>query len=274
MQCAIQEEMVGFFAEDGLGNNFFYHHSLPSTTVPCRLKFQDDLLIAGLPWFAGAFRYLDPLLELKLSGEGKAVSKTEQFELSFHLPFALTVTGERIALNLLQRACSIASYTARCVAKAAPRGIAILDTRKTTPGLRQLEKYAVRVGGGQNHRMSQNDTWMIKDNHKTFFGSVKKAVDFFRSQGTFYHRLVVEVHHLTELSEALELGVSHIMLDNFSSEQIAAAIALKPPQVTYEVSGGVNLENMDEFLIKGIDAISMGCLTQGAPAVDISLKYG
>ena len=208
MKQTIQKEMEHFLAEDGFSHNFFYYHSLPLKNVHCCLKFKDHLTIAGLPYFAGVFQYLSgpSPFELNLDGEGKTIRKEDQFELSFHLPFALALTGERTALNLLQKACAVATYTTQCVEKARPLGIEILDTRKTTPGLRQLEKYAVRVGGGKNHRMHQTDVWMIKDNHKSFFGGLKKALDFFHSLGAFYHSLVVEVHDLSELVEAMELG--------------------------------------------------------------------
>ena len=267
MKC---NDIGSFLAEDEWPN-FFYQHSLPRQTVHCRLQFKSPLTIAGLPYFIAVFRHLDPDVSLQLEGEGQVTSGP--LELQFDLPFAVALTGERVALNLLQRACSVASYTNRCVAKARPWDIDILDTRKTTPGLRQLEKYAVRVGGGKNHRMGQTDVWMIKDNHKSFFGGLARAWKFFNSLGAYYQPIVVEVHNLAELQDALELGVRHIMLDNFSPELIERAVKLKGKGVSYEVSGGVSLENMDCFLIEGVDAISMGALTQGCWPVDLSLKY-
>jgi nicotinate-nucleotide pyrophosphorylase (carboxylating) len=188
------------------------------------------------------------------------------------LPFNVALSGERVALNLLQHACAIATQTHRFVAKAKAKNIAILDTRKTTPGLRWLEKYAVICGGGQNHRWCQTDMWMIKDNHKAVFGGVGAAAQFFKQLGSFYNPVLLEVHSLPELQEGLELGLRHFMLDNFGPQDIAHAVAMKRPGVTFEISGGVTLENIDLYLQSGIDAISLGSLTQGVPRVDISFK--
>jgi len=152
-------------------------------------------------------------------------------------------------------------------------GIKILDTRKTTPGLRFLEKYAVRVGGGFNHRMGQTDTWMIKDNHKSFFGGLKGALEFFGKMGSFYNSVVVEIHNTSELEEAISHGVKHVMLDNFTPEQVSEAISLKRDSMTFEVSGGINLDNIKNYLISGVDGISIGKITYDAPSVDISLKF-
>ena len=188
------------------------------------------------------------------------------------LPFALAISGERVALNLLQRASSIATLTRRLVDKAQRRGIAILDTRKCTPGLRQLEKYAVYQGGGSNHRRGQTDAWMVKDNHKAFFGGLTPAVDFFRKQRAFYTPLIVEIDELSEIGEAVDLGIKHLMLDNFTPSQIHQALREKPRGVSFEVSGGITLDNIDHYLIEGLDAISLGGLTSAPPPVDISFK--
>ena len=148
-----------------------------------------------------------------------------------------------------------------------------MDTRKTTPGLRTLEKYAVRVGGGVNHRFSQTDLWMIKDNHKSFFGGVEGAVNFFKNSGSFYRPIELEVHNLDELNEGREFGIKHFMLDNFSPKLVSEAIDTKLEGETFEVSGGVTLESLSNYLIDGVDTISVGKITYGATPVDISLKY-
>lgn len=273
---ALKKDLELYFSEDDLSRNLYYTASLPHDLVDCKLKLKDDLLLAGLPYFVEAFRYLgDTSLDWDYfkKFEGKTYKKDEKTEIHFQLPFAIALTGERIALNLLQHASSIATYTSKFAARAKDKGIAILDTRKTTPGHRSLEKYAVRVGGGYNHRLGQTDLWMIKDNHKSFFGGVKEAVEFFRSMKGFYTPIEVEVHNMSELEEVLSLGIRHIMLDNFSPEEVKKAVKLKPVGVSFEVSGGIRLSNLDNYLIKGLDAISVGALTNGAPNVDISLKY-
>ena len=131
----------------------------------------------------------------------------------------------------------------------------------------------MRVGGGNNHRLGQTDTWMVKDNHKTFFGGLKEAVSFFKSMQTFYNSMVVEIHSIEELKEAIALKINHVMLDNFTPELIKEAVKIKPQGMTYEVSGGVRFETLDSFLIEGVDAISIGAITYDAPHMDISLKF-
>lgn len=269
----IKDIVSAYFKEDDFHTNLAYISRLPDDPVACSLNFKEDMLVAGMPFFAGAFKYLCPEASLEaLEGwEGKEVSKGESAV--FELPFAVALTGERIALNLLQRACAVATFTSKFAAKASKANIKILDTRKTTPGHRTLEKYAVHAGGGYNHRFGQTDVWMIKDNHKSFFGGLKEAVEFFGELRSFYHPVVAEIHDLNELEEANSLAIKHVMLDNFTPEEIKKAVRLKLPGQTFEVSGGVNLENLDNYLIDGVDAVSSGSLTYNAPHVDISLKY-
>lgn len=271
---ALRADIKRFMEEDDLSRNAFYVTNLPSEKVTCHLKVKSALRLAGMPFFVEVFRYLsgnDNLLEELLSYEGRDYESPDV--ITFELPFDLALTGERLALNLLQRASMIATYTKKFVDKTENYPIKILDTRKTTPGLRSLEKYAVRMGGGQNHRFGQADMWMVKDNHKKILGGVSGAVKFFKDQGLFYTNIEVEVHNLAELKEALDLGVTHIMLDNFSPADIDVARDLKRPGVTFEVSGGVSLSTIDQYLRAGVDAISIGALTYGAPPVDLSLKF-
>ncbi|OUR93652.1 nicotinate-nucleotide diphosphorylase (carboxylating) [Halobacteriovorax marinus] len=272
---AIAVDMAHFFSEDDLHRNHSYISALPVDTVKCSLKIKDDLTLAGLPYFVETFNFLGAELDYEAFSEfeGKTFSKQDNFVINFDLPFALALTGERIALNLLQRSSSIATFAKKFSDLATPKGIKILDTRKTTPGLRGLEKYATRLGGCFNHRMGQSDVWMVKDNHKSFFGGVKEAVDFFRNMNGFYTPIEVEIHDLAELQMAFDLGIKHLMLDNFSPEQIREAVKVKPAGVTYEASGGIKLETIESYLIEGLDAISIGSITYGAPSVDLSLKY-
>ena len=271
---ALRRDIERFMEEDDLSRNAFYANNLPDEMVSCELKVKSPLRLAGMPFFVEVFRYLadrDDLLEELLAFEGRDYTGADSIK--FELPFSLALTGERLALNLLQRASMIATFTQKFVSKCENYLIKILDTRKTTPGLRSLEKYAVRIGGGYNHRFGQADMWMVKDNHKKILGGVSGAVNFFKAQGLFYTNIEVEVHSLAELKEALDLGVTHIMLDNFSGDDIDRANELKRPGVTFEVSGGVNLDNIESHLRPGVDAISIGALTYGAPPVDLSLKF-
>lgn len=272
LEIGIESDLARFFEEDDLRGNAFYLRELPTTLVECELKIKSDVTLCGLPYFIAAFHYLggDFNSELLKKNEGHFFKRGEV--LSFTLPFSIALTGERVALNLLQRGSAIATFTQQFVAKASPHNIKILDTRKTTPGLRSLEKYAVRVGGGHNHRFSQADVWMIKDNHKTFFGGLKPAYEFFQKMQTHYQNIVVEIHSLDELKIANYLGVKHVMLDNFSLENMKRAIDMKKDGMTYEISGGVTLQNCEQYFLKGIDAISIGALTHSAPHVDLSMK--
>ncbi len=263
-----------YYSEDDLGRNYSYTDSLPSKEVECQLKIKDDMVLAGLPFFFEAFNYIS---QSKIDYneycgfEGHEFSKCEGKVIKFNLPFDIALTGERIALNLLQRASSIATNTKKYVEAA--QGIRVLDTRKTTPGLRFLEKYAVKIGGGFNHRFGQMDAWMVKDNHKEIFGGVDKAINYFQSLHTFYQPIIVEIHDLDELKLAYDTGAKHFMLDNFSPADVKNAIKVKEKDMTFEVSGGINLENIGSYVMDGVDAFSSGSMTYNAAQVDLSLKF-
>ena len=272
LEKGLHADIERFFQEDDLQGNAFYLRELPGSIVECQLKIKSDLLLSGMPYFVAAFNYLGANLNYETFSKYEGVQFTRGEVISFCLPFSIALTGERIALNLLQRASAVASFTALFASKAESHNIRILDTRKTTPGLRSLEKYAVRVGGGFNHRFSQTDVWMIKDNHKSFFGGLKPAWEFFQKMQTHYNGIVVEIHSLLEFELALDLGVKHIMLDNFSLADIKKAVELKKSDMTIEISGGININNCEQYFISGVDAISIGALTHSAPHVDLSMK--
>lgn len=261
--------------EDDLSRNYFYTRSLPNHPVSLELKIKSPLVLAGLDYMAAVFTALGSENNFSFLNqyEGKTFQAGDVIKFPESMGFNLAVTGERLGLNLVQHASSIATWTRKHVDLADQYGIKILDTRKTTPGLRSLEKYAVRIGGGFNHRLGQTDTWMIKDNHKTSLGGLKGAWKFFKDQGAFYNNIVTEIHSLEELKEAGEMGITHIMLDNFSPELVKEAIKLKKPGMFFELSGGLNLNTIPEYMIKGVDALSLGSLTYSAPRVDISLKF-
>jgi nicotinate-nucleotide pyrophosphorylase (carboxylating) len=271
IQKGLLPDVETWLLEDDLNRNFHYLRSLPTHPVELTLKIKSPLMVAGTDYFCTVFSFLGSDVSEVLELERKQFSGAETYTLKNKIPFNVAVTGERLALNLLQHGSSIATWTNQFVQLA---GVTkILDTRKTTPGLRSLEKYAVRVGGGFNHRLGQTDLWMIKDNHKTCLGGLKGAFEFFQSQGTFYNNIIAEIHDLYELNEAISLGIKHVMLDNFSPDQIREAVKLKAAGMTYEVSGGIRLDTVKNYLISGVDALSVGSLTYSAPRVDVSLKY-
>lgn len=272
---SIKDQILQLLQEDDLSRNIYYTGKLSDRLVRCTLKVKDDLRLSGLPFFMSVFEtlYKENINWNQLEkNEGKDFSKNEKAEFSFDLPLSVAITGERLALNLLARSSAISTYTQKFVKAVEGKDIVILDTRKTTPGLRWLEKYAIRLGGGHNHRFGQADVWMIKDNHKTLLGGLEGAWKFFKEMNDFYRPIVVEIHDLKELEMAFKLGAAHLMLDNFSIENIHKAISMKPKTVTYEVSGGISLPTIKDFSIQGIDAMSVGSLTYGAPPVDLSLK--
>ncbi len=176
--------------------------------------------------------------------------------------------GERVALNFLQRLCGIASLTREFVRAVEGTGVKIMDTRKTTPLLRLLEKYAVKMGGGENHRFDLREMVLIKENHIVLAGSLREAIRRAKKSGKFVE---VEVKSLEELREALSCGPDRIMLDNFSPEEIRRAVGLVRGRVELEASGGVNLENVREIAETGVDLISIGGLTHSFRSSDISL---
>jgi len=268
-------QIQNWLEEDDLNRNYHYVRSLPTHAVKLQLKVKSPLILAGTDYLAATFIALggENQFSFLKDFEGKKLETGTIIDFPKSMPFNLAVTGERLGLNLLQHASSIATWTEKHVALAKNKNIKILDTRKTTPGLRTLEKYAVRMGGGLNHRLGQTDTWMIKDNHKSSLGGLAGAWKFFLDQGAFYNNTVVEIHSLDELKEAMELGCTHVMLDNFSPSEVNEAIKLKRPGMTFEVSGGLNLSSMNEYLLDGVDALSMGSITYSAPRVDLSLKF-
>jgi nicotinate-nucleotide pyrophosphorylase (carboxylating) len=181
------------------------------------------------------------------------------------------LAGERVALNLLSRLCGIASLTALYVAEVRGTKARIIDTRKTTPGLRALEKYAVRCGGGSNHRFGLGDAILIKDNHVAACGGIAEALRRARADVGHMVKVEVEVDSLGQLREALEAGADIVMLDNFTLEGLRAAVALTADRALLEASGGVSLETVSAIAQAGVDLISVGALTHSARALDIGL---
>jgi len=183
--------------------------------------------------------------------------------------------GERVALNFLGRLSGIATLTKEYVDLASPFGVKILDTRKTTPNLRVLEKYAVRMGGGLNHRFGLDSGILIKDNHIRICGSLKKAVERIRQASSPFWKIEVEADGLSEVKEAVELGVEAIMLDNMGLEEIKKAVDLirrQKKEIIIEASGGINLENVAEVAKSGVDLISVGSLTKAAKNLNMHLE--
>jgi len=235
------------------------------------LLAKQDLVLCGMPLVAAIFRRLDPQIKVRAKyKEGAPVKRGAVLAELSGLARAL-LSGERVALNFLQRLCGIATLTRSFVAAVRGTRAKILDTRKTTPGLRLLERYAVAAGGGVNHRFDLRSAAMAKDNHLVVAGSVREALARLAS---FKGRrpVIVEVKDLRELAEALEAGARRILLDNMPVARLAEAVRRTAGRAVLEASGGVNLRNIRSIARTGVDYISIGALTHSAPAADISLE--
>jgi nicotinate-nucleotide pyrophosphorylase (carboxylating) len=235
------------------------------------LKAKEEMVLAGIDVAARVFRLLDEgiVFTSRFADGDRLVTGDVIAELDGNA--ALLLQGERVALNLLQRMCGIASVTARYVEAVQGTKARVVDTRKTTPGLRFLEKYAVRVGGGMNHRTGLYDGVLIKENHITAAGGVTEAVRRAKSYIPHTMKVEVETETLSQVAEALEAGADIIMLDNMDLPAMAEAVRLIGGRALVEASGGVNLETIRGIAEAGVDIISVGALTHSARAMDISM---
>ena len=247
------------------------------SVIPATAQFtgtmaaRDSIVVAGLPIAAAFFQYLDPDMAIELCVEEGAhvAGRTDLMRLSGNARAMLT--AERSALNTVQHLSGIATMTQAYVAQIAGTGATLLDTRKTIPGLRVLEKYATRIGGATNHRMGLWDAAMIKDNHVAVAGSVAQAVHRARAAGI--ERIILEVDRISQIEPGLAAGATHLLLDNMDAAMLSEAVALVAGRVPTEASGGVNLDTIRKKAKTGVTYISVGRLTQSAPAADIGLDF-
>ncbi|KQN80596.1 carboxylating nicotinate-nucleotide diphosphorylase [Sphingomonas sp. Leaf62] len=232
---------------------------------------RDAITVAGLDLAAAFFRHLDPhaVLEPLVADGDRVAAGTALLRLRGNARALLT--AERSALNTVQHLSGIATLTARYVAEIAGTGATLLDTRKTIPGLRVLEKYATRMGGATNHRMGLWDAAMIKDNHVAVAGSVGEATA--RAKAAGIERIIVEIDSLDQIEPALSAGATHLLLDNMTPPTLREAVAMIAGRVPAEASGGVNLDTIRAIAETGVTYISVGRLTQSAPAADIGLDF-
>jgi nicotinate-nucleotide pyrophosphorylase (carboxylating) len=253
------------------------HDVTSESVIPADARFtgvmdsRDTIIVAGLPIAEAFFRALDPAMSIeRLVGEGQGVrASTDLMRLSGNARAMLT--AERSALNTVQHLSGIATMTRRYVDAITGTGCTLLDTRKTIPGLRILEKYATRMGGATNHRMGLWDAAMIKDNHVAVAGSVGEAVR--RAKAAGVERIILEVDRIDQIQPGLAAGATHLLLDNMDVPMLREAVALVAGRVPTEASGGVTLETIRAKAETGVTYISVGRLTQSAPAADIGLDF-
>ena len=238
-----------------------------------QLICKQDGIIAGLQIFARVFTLLDPKTEVEFRvKDGDAVTKG-QLLAAVTGDVRVLLSGERTALNYLQRLSGIATYTHSVAQLLAGTKTTLLDTRKTTPGMRIFEKYAVRIGGGCNHRYNLSDGVLLKDNHIDAAGGVKEAVDAARAYAPFVRKIEVETENLDMVREAVDAGADIIMLDNMTPEEMEEAIRIIDGRAKTECSGNITKENIKTITALGVDYVSSGALTHSAPILDLSLKH-
>jgi nicotinate-nucleotide pyrophosphorylase (carboxylating) len=267
---AVEAVVAGALAED-VGSGDLTTEAVVPAGARCRaaLLVEEPGVVCGVETAALVFRTLDPDVEVEQMVEDGMRVDGPTAVAAIEGPARAILTGERTALNLLGRLCGVATLTARYVDLVAGTGATILDTRKTTPGLRALEKYAVRCGGGTNHRSGLYDAVLLKENHLRMAGGIGAAVAALGDPGV---PVEVETETLEEVAEAAAAGVDRILLDNMSPAEVARAVDVVGGRVPLEASGGVTLETVRAYAEAGVDFISVGALTHSARSLAVSLE--
>lgn len=265
------EEIARFIQED-LGDGDLTALIVPeSALAEASVITREDMVLCGRPWFDAVFAQIDPAVHIEwLADEGAEVAASGLL-CTLQGPARALLTGERTALNLLQTLSATATRAREFARAAQGTGLTVLDTRKTIPGLRMAEKYAVRCGGCANHRFGLYDGILIKENHILAAGSIGLAVSKAQALGSGV-MIEVEVESLDELAQALDAGATRILLDNFSLAMMRDAVSLNADRAKLEVSGNVALENIPAIAATGVDYVSVGALTKHVQAIDLSMR--
>jgi nicotinate-nucleotide pyrophosphorylase (carboxylating) len=267
----IQADVVRAFAEDiGTGDataDLLPANAQASATLTCR----EDAVIAGIDWFNACFATQDPAIEIEWLLRDGDRARAGSVVCRLRGRARPMVSAERSALNFLQLLSGTATATATYVAAVAGTGVRVLDTRKTVPGMRLAQKYAVRCGGGHNHRVGLYDAILVKENHIIAAGGIRAAAEAARRLHPAL-LLEIEVENLDELQQALDAGADRIMLDNFSLPLMREAVAITKGRAELEISGNVDLSTIADYASTGVDYISVGALTKHVRAVDLSLR--
>lgn len=268
------DKIIDSALEEDLGPGDITTEALVDLSVKgeARLIAKEEIILAGIGVFSRVFSRLDPeiVVETKYR-DGEAVSNGEDIGIVKGSMRGI-LSGERTALNFLQRLSGIATLTRKYVERTDSSKVRVIDTRKTTPGLRILEKYAVRRGGGFNHRFGLFDGILIKDNHIAVAGSIAKALARIKGRVPHTLRIEVEAEDIEGVEEAIGAGADAILLDNMSLKEMREAVSIAGGRVLLEASGGITLESIEEVSKTGIDLISVGAITHSARSVDISLE--
>lgn len=273
----LAKRSIDLFIEEDLGKDKrdITTESVISEDLSATAKFlfKQNCVVAGLELMPEIFKRFDSAAQIDFQiKDGQTIDNAPISLATIKGNARALLSGERLALNILQRLCGVATVTKKYVELASPFGIKILDTRKTTPGMRVFEKMAVEIAGGTNHRFGLYDQVLIKDNHLVVAGSITKAVEQARAKNP---NVIIEVETTNEaqVQEAFQTSADIIMLDNMKPDMIRRCIELTGGKAKFELSGGINLSNIKDYLIPGVYAISVGALTHSAPSIDISLEF-
>jgi nicotinate-nucleotide pyrophosphorylase (carboxylating) len=273
LASAIENNVATALAEDVGTGDWTAQLIAVGASATARVVCRSAAVVCGRPWFDACFRKLDPGVAIEwLASEGSAVTSGQKLCTLRGSARAL-LTAERTALNFLQTLSAVATATRRYVEATAGTKARIVDTRKTLPGLRSAEKYAVRVGGGVNHRMGLFDAILIKENHVAAAGSLPAALEKARAIAPPGVWIQVEVENLAQLAQALAASAKMILLDNMSLEQMREAVRIAAGRAELEASGGITLKNVRAIAETGVDRISIGSLTKDIEAVDLSMRF-
>lgn len=246
---------------------------IPNTRkATAKVITREYMVLCGKPWVEEVFKQLDPEIDIEWYYQDGEEIQANCLIFTASGKARSLLTGERTALNFLQTLSGVATITRKFVDKIASSNTHLLDTRKTIPGLRIAEKYAVRCGGGYNHRMGLFDAFLIKENHILACGSITEAIRAARNIAA-NKTVEIEVENLEELKEAIDAGADIVMLDNFSTEQIRKAVEINANRVKLEASGDINLENIGDIAAAGVDFISVGALTKHIKAINLSMRF-
>ncbi len=267
----VRKELLRFLEEDIGRGDITSEAICRGEYIKAHIKAKSEGVLAGSPFAEEIFKILGRV-QINFSKKEGEVFKEGELLAELEGDAYTILSAERTVLNLLQSLSGIATRARLFAETLSGTNIKILDTRKTTPGFRFFEKYAVRIGGGLNHRYALYDMILIKDNHKKVAGGIKEAIRKAKEKFGHIYKIEVEIENLLELEEALSEGADIVMLDNFEPEQVKEAIQLIKGKVKVEVSGNINLKNLGQYAIKGVDFISAGTIIYGASWADLSLK--
>jgi nicotinate-nucleotide pyrophosphorylase (carboxylating) len=271
-QSEIEDNVAAALRED-IGSGDLTAALIPDDAIAlASVITRENCVLCGMDWFEEVFRQLDDEIFIEWNVDDSDAIDADETLCSISGSARSILTGERTALNFLQTLSATATQTARYVAAIAGTNAILLDTRKTIPGLRQAQKYAVTCGGGQNHRLGLYDAILIKENHIAAHGSIAGAVE--EAQFLYPDTLIeVEVENLSELEQALTAGANRVLLDNFSLEDLHKAVNLNAGKIELEASGGITLDNIKAIADAGVSFISTGALTKDIRAIDLSMRF-